>query len=157
MLTQFYVQELFYYDTITGYLYWKNNIHGKDLKNKQAGYLSSKDNYIRIGINNKLYLAHRLIWLYVYGEYPKNKIDHINGIKDDNRIENLRNVTTRENQQNRKEHRNGKLVGAYYWAKRKKWRSCITINGRQIYLGLYNTEMEAHEAYINKEKVLCQK
>jgi hypothetical protein len=147
MITQKELKELLQYNENTGIFTWLCDKGTNKVKNKIAGSIHS-GGYLTIRINRKRYLAHRLAWLYIYGEWPKNQIDHINGIRDDNRIENLRNVTTRENQQNRKEHRNGKLVGCNFHKPAKKWRAHIQINGKQIYLGLYNTEQDAHEAYL---------
>lgn len=104
--------------------------------------------YIEIGFKNKRYLAHRLAWWFIYGYFPK-EIDHINGIRDDNRICNLREVDRRQNSQNNIKHRNGKLVGTHFDKKVKKWRSTIKINGKNKYLGWFKTEIEAHNEYIN--------
>jgi hypothetical protein len=109
--------------------------------------------YLIVGLNGKIYLLHRLAWLYVYGEFP-NVIDHINGNTLDNRIENLRNGTVRQNNQNRKKNRNGKLVGCTYNKKCKKYQAYIRIHGKFSSLGYYTTEQLAHEAYINKLKEL---
>lgn len=68
---------------------------------KLCGCDSNSHGYISIGVYGKRHLAHRLAWLYVYGEFPKNQIDHINRVKTDNRIENLRDVTSAENLKNR--------------------------------------------------------
>ena len=86
------------------------------------------------------------------------EIDHINGDRIDNRIENLRLVTRRENQQNQKIHRAGRLAGTYYnkiYHNDKiyhYWLSQIKIDSKQIHVGYYKTEQEAHEAY----KIACK-
>ena len=147
LITQKELKELLEYDENTGVFTWLCDSGSKKVKNKIAGNINNKQ-YVVIKINRKNYKAHRLAWLYINGEWPKNQIDHINGIRDDNRIINLRNVTKRENQQNRKEHRKGNLVGATFNKTANKWQSQIQINGKQKFLGLYNTELEAHEAYL---------
>lgn len=129
----------------TGVFTWKTDRVSNKINGKVAG--SDHKGYIRIILNNKKYMAHRLAWLYVYGEWP-NIIDHINGIKNDNRIENLRNVNKRENNSNTYKHRNGHLVGTFYAKHANRWRARITINSKIIYLGYYNTQQEAHKAYI---------
>ena len=92
MITQEELKELLDYNPETGLFTW--NVYN-NIKNKTtAGTFN--DGYIQIKIKQKIYQAHRLAWLYVYGEWPKGQIDHINGIRDDNRIENLRDVTNRE-------------------------------------------------------------
>ena len=103
-------------------------------------------------IDGKEYKAHRLAWLYVYGIWPKLYIDHINGIRDDNRICNLRDVSNRENAINRSYHRKGKLAGASYHKQKGKWRATIRINGRYTHLGLFETKEEAHLFYMKKKE-----
>ena len=101
MITQEYLKSVLYYDKDTGLFTWKiSNKKGHVKEGKLAG---SKDNrgYVKIQINKKDYTAHRLAWFYIYGEWPKQVIDHINRIKFDNRIENLRDVSVLENNKNR--------------------------------------------------------
>jgi hypothetical protein len=94
--------------------------------------------------------VHRMLGI-VFLEIPNSnctQIDHINGITTDNRIENLRWVTISSNQSNRVCHRKGKLIGASYNKSGGKWRSQINVQGEHIYLGQYDTEIEAHNVYI---------
>ena len=110
-----YIKELLDYDKSTGEFTWICKRRGAS-KKKLAG-TKTKIGYTMIMIDGKYYLAHRLAWLYVYGEMPKLSIDHINGKKDDNRIKNLREVTILENQHNfTKPNKNNKanLLGAFY-------------------------------------------
>jgi len=90
-LTQKYVKELLNYDPATGFFSW--------CVPKRKKYIASNQNgkYQRIDIDGQKYLAHRIAWLYVYGKFPDNEIDHINFVKHDNRITNLRDVTHRVN------------------------------------------------------------
>lgn len=108
--------------------------------------------YLRISVgpryNIKRIYAHRMAWLLYYGEWPKQKIDHINGIKDDNRIVNLRDVSVRQNNCNKLLHIKGRLVGTYFDKRRNHWRSTIRVKGKSKHLGVYKTEQEAHDAYI---------
>lgn len=117
---------------------------------KEAGCLCP-DGYVTIKINennkHNYFKAHRLAWLLEYKKWPQKKIDHINGIRNDNRIANLREVTPRENNQNTKKHRDGKLVGACFNKENKKWRSVIQINKKNIHLGYFETELDAHREY----------
>lgn len=105
--------------------------------------------YCFVGFNGTKILYHVIIWILSTGkDIPQGiEIDHINGNKIDSRIENLRLVTTRQNQQNRKKHRAGRLVGATYCKEHNYWQSRITIDKTHIRLGCYKTEQEAHEAY----------
>lgn len=89
-------------------------------------------------------LMHRVI-----SQTPNDMVtDHINGNGLDNRKQNLRVVTQRENLQNRRDHRSGKLVGSSFNIGARRWEAYIRIDGRKQFLGLYDTEMEAHEAYL---------
>ena len=107
-----------------------------------------KAGYVIIKIDGKLYNASRLIWMYVHGEDPGElQIDHINRIKNDDRIENLRTVTHQQNHWNRSSDKNSssKYPGVSWNQFHKKWLSRIGVDGKEIYLGLYDTEEEAHE------------
>lgn len=148
MITEMFLKQILDYNSETGCFVWKQKTSKKSkIKiGTLAGCLNN--GYWIITINQKIYKAHRLAWLYIYGEWPKHNIDHINGVRSDNRIFNLRDATVRQNGQNRIEHRNGKLVGASYDKKYKKWFSQIQIDKKQNYLGYFDTELEAHEAYI---------
>jgi hypothetical protein len=84
-------------------------------------------------------------------------IDHINGNSLDNRRSNLRIVTSRENSQNKKEHRSGRLVGCSYHKKARKWQAEINIKGLSKYLGLFKTEIEANQAYMKAYNELLTK
>jgi hypothetical protein len=110
----------------------------------------ASNGYRKIDLNGEWFKAHRLIYSLANKCDVDSSlyIDHINGIRDDNHPENLRLVTTRENQQNRLTHRRGRLVGCYWNKQCKKWHAQIEINKKHIFLGLYPTEEEAHEAYL---------
>lgn len=113
--------------------------------------------YIYIRIDHKAYLAHRLVWLYTYGEFPEKDLDHINEIKDDNRIVNLRLATNKENHQNKskppKNNTSG-LLGVYWNKQHKKWHSRIMINGKNKHLGYFNTTEQASETYVEAKRDL---
>jgi len=91
--------------------------------------------------------AHRVIWAMVHDEWPKGEIDHINGVRDDNRLINLRLVTQRENTLNRaRRSDNASGVTGVCWDKKsKKWRATIGVLGSLKYLGLFETIQEAAE------------
>jgi len=148
------IKEYFIYDLKTGIFKWKIKPHHKINIGDVAG-CKIKDGYISIQINNKKYKAHRLAWLYVYGEMPKLCIDHINGIRHDNRIENLRDVSRKINSQNIKKiprNNTSGLLGAYWHKNRNKWVSQIAINGKDKHLGLFETPQLAHEAYLKAKR-----
>ena len=111
------------------------------LKKNNSGYLVAT-------IFKSFFNAHRVCWLLYYGEMPKGQIDHINGIKDDNRISNLRDVTTQENLKNKRLYKNNKsgFMGVSWDRKAKKWRSQISIDKKLIVLGLFIDKAEAVKA-----------
>lgn len=115
------------------------------------------DGYIVVSIDGKLYRAHRLAWLYVYGKWPDNLIDHVNGNRSDNRIENLRDVSKSVNAQNLKkansDNRTG-LLGVGKVTGSDKFMARIHINGRTTYLGCYATPEMAHEAYLAAKRIV---
>ncbi len=99
----------------------------------------------------RLFRAHRVAWVLHYGEWPKLCIDHINGIKSDNRISNLRQATHSQNSANSAGRSSSglRMKGAYYSKRDRIWISAITANGNRVYLGCFKTEQEAHAAYCN--------
>jgi len=105
--------------------------------------------YTSIMINRRSYMAHRLAWLYEYGTWPANQIDHINRQPSDNRIANLREATHAQNMQNKAMPRNNKsgFHGVCWSTRDSKWRTQIRINKKTIALGLYDCPIEASNAY----------
>jgi HNH endonuclease/AP2 domain len=116
---------------------------------KVAGYVAC-DGYRRLRVYRKNYLAHRLAWMLTHGAFPERGLDHINRVKDDNRIVNLREATAGENHQNqvgpRSHNRSG--VRGVCWCKRdERWIARITANGKSRYLGRFDSLSGAAEAY----------
>jgi hypothetical protein len=113
-----------------------------------AGKLSNRLcqwGYLNIKIDKNVYKAHRLAWLYVYGELPVGQIDHINHDKLDNRITNLRQVTQSQNQRNmirRKDNKSG-LPGIHYSRSINKWIVQVSANQGRECLGAYEDKFEA--------------
>lgn len=140
------LKECLSYDPVTGLLTWKKSIGQNVRTDQQAGYLNPRG-YIQIQFKGKNHRAHRLAWYLHYGTCPKDQLDHVNGNRSDNRIENLREASNRENSQNRILHRDGRLFGCCFHKARKKWQAQIKINGKTKHIGYFNTELEAHEAY----------
>ena len=138
------VLEVLKYDPDTGVLTWRRNEKvPKRVRGKVAGSFS-KDGYRQISIHNIGYPAHRLAWLISEGKDPFGlQVDHINGIKDDNRRENLRVVTRSENQHNQR-----RAKGYSFHKRYNKWRAKIKLNGKEHHIGYYTTEEEARTAYI---------
>jgi hypothetical protein len=135
ILTQEYLHTIFEYKD--GELYWKNNNHAKKNKGNIAGYIS-KSGYRAIRKNGKYLLAHRLIFMMFHGYLPK-EIDHINRIRHDNRIENLRACTKSENHFNRSmDYRNTSGYKNVTWHKKlNKWQVGLNIKGKFYHFGTY--------------------
>ena len=115
----------------------------------EAGHISPRG-YITISINYKIYMAHRLVWMFHYGDIPTGiQIDHINQNKSDNRIENLRLATISQNHYNitkRKNNTSG-YKGVSRYRRGKKWEAVMSHNNKKIHLGLFATPELASEAY----------
>ena len=135
ILTQESLYKLF--DYRNGELFWKTT-STKRKAGKKAGFLDSKG-YWSIGINYKLYKAHRIIFVLKKGINPK-EIDHIDGNPLNNRIENLREVSRQQNQLNRKIPKNNKtgFKNVLWIKKSKKWCVRVRVNGVQTYFGYYD-------------------
>ena len=146
------LQELF--DYRDGELYWKERIsrYSIDLS-KPAGCIG-KSGYRVIRVEGKDYRAHRLIWKYQHGKDPKEFIDHIDGNRVNNNIENLRESTTQQNSFNTGPQKNNKLGIKGVKKQRNKYIATIEINGKRKHLGLFNTIEEARLAREESEKKL---
>lgn len=155
-LTREYLRDVINYDELTGFFTWRKGMSSSAMPGCVAGNTSHKRGYRRIRINSKNYLAHRLVWFYVHGEWPPNEIDHINGSTDDNRICNLRLATRGQNQQNiRCANRNNKscgLQGVTWHKKNKKWQARIRHLGKTIRLGYFKSAHEAHKKYVEAKR-----
>jgi len=110
---------------------------------------NKSDGYCLVGFNGRRIKYHNIIWVLSTGkDIPSGLvIDHINGNRIDSRMENMRLVTDRINNQNMEVHRDGKLVGCAFCKHAKRYKTKIQINSKQIYLGYFKTEQEAHRAY----------
>ena len=154
MLTQDKLKEISHYDPETGKFTWRVTMASKAIAGNTVGS-KTLAGYLETQIFNKRYLLHRLAWLYVHGEMPDEHIDHINGIKDDNRLCNLREVTRFTNMQNMREptKRNKQgLLGVSYDKFRNKFKAQIRINEKNTYLGRFDTAELAHEAYLSAKR-----
>jgi len=156
MFTQAELKSQLNYDSITG-IFTRKISKSNSVKINDVAGTKRKDEYLHISIFNKNYLAHRLAWLYVYGEMPKNMIDHINGIKDDNRIENLRDIIKKTNNQNQKiahKRSKSKILGVDWKESHKKWCARISVNNKKKHLGYFDTAENAHQAYLEAKRKL---
>jgi hypothetical protein len=140
--------ELFVYDPETGEL--RNRVDRSS--RAKAGALAGSrrsDGYFRVKIRGREYFIHRVAWLLTYGTWPAADIDHVNGVRDDNRRANLREATASENLCNRGATA-GNITGfkGVSWDKRNRnYRARIMVRGKQIFLGRFTTPEAAHAAY----------
>lgn len=120
---------------------WNSRRAGKEITTHGNGY-------IVLAIFNQRYRAHRVIWFMNTGEWPDN-IDHINGVTDDNRMENLRSVTNAENRRNMKRYkRNSSGSTGVRWHKGdQKWQARVTVEGRSVHVGSFDGFDEAVTAW----------
>ena len=133
-------KEVFTYED--GCLYWAVPRRGIKVGSRAGSY--QVGGYRRVQLDGKEFMEHRVIYEMLNGPIPEGmQIDHINGKTSDNRIENLRVVTCSENHQNKK-----RANGFQTHKKTGKFRARIGVDGKEIYLGLYETEELAREAYL---------
>lgn len=144
-LTQEKLKFVLTYNEKTGEFTWNNT---QKTAGSNTGY-----GYITISICGKPYMAHRLAWLYMNGEFPNGQIDHINRNRKDNRICNLRVVSNQLNQTNRNVQKNSTsgYTGVSFKRNKGVYESHIMINGKYIHLGCYSTLKEAIDARITAE------
>lgn len=152
-LTQKILQENLFYDPATG-IFTRIKHFRCRLRPGPAGCVF-KDGYRHIQAVGIRRTASHLAWLYMYGEFPSGFLDHINGIRDDNRIANLRIATPLENSQNQRipKHNTSGVVGVRWNEKVNKWSAQISVKSKNIFLGYFLIKEEAISARIKaKEK-----
>ena len=131
------VRKLLDYDPDTGRLTWKVRASIRVMVGGEAGTVEGCNGYRKVGIKGKQYYAHRLVWLWMTGEWPE-VIDHINHDKLDNRWCNLRDVGYEENNKNK-----SRATGVCWYKDRNMWRSYITVGSNRIDLGSFEDKKEA--------------
>jgi hypothetical protein len=144
------IREVLDYSPETGLFIWKPNQKNKKLIGKAAGTIT-QFGYIRICIDGKRYMAHRLAWYITYGHFDSGEIDHINHIKTDNRIANLRLVSKSVNQQNKflpNSNSSTGILGVSYKTRSDKYIVTICIDGKNRYAGSYRNVRDAEQAYL---------
>jgi HNH endonuclease len=150
VLTQERLKELLSYEPETGLFFWKIGRH----RGNSAGIIS-ENGYVRIKIGPKRYMAHRLAWLYMNGEFPSVSVDHIDGRRDNNRAENLRTANSSQQGMNTKlrcDNRAG-LKGVRIRRDRSSFAAIISIGGKQKTLGYFKSPEAAHAAYATAAEV----
>lgn len=150
-MSQEFLQTQLHYDPETGVFTWLPDRPRARRSGGEAGVEAY--GYIQILVGGRAYRAHRLAWLYVHGQWPLHQIDHVNGIRSDNRIANLRDVPEMVNHQNLRATKNrtgfmgvGKSKNRFYAA--------IQAEGKYHYLGHFVTAEEAATAYLEAKRRL---
>ena len=147
-LTRSRLIELLSYEPETGLFRWRTAASPRVKDGKVAG-CAMPSGYIVIRIDGTGFSAHRLAWLYVYGRWPDEQIDHINALRADNRIANLRDVTPSGNQGNRRHpFTNNKLGVLGVRCRYGRYHAVIGLNNKLIELGIFDTAEEASAAYL---------
>lgn len=150
-LTAARVREVLHYDPLTGVFTWRVKTCRKVVAGTVAGCLSKANGYVLIRIDGALHLAHRLAFLWMTGAWPKDMVDHRDGVRNNNRWGNLRNATGTLNSQNQRSARGATksgILGVTWFAQTGKWRAEIKTPGRKLSLGYFSTKDEAQAAYI---------
>ena len=146
VLTVDRLRELLNYDPDTGVFTWRV-ARKKCSVGAIAGCLSG--GYIAVMVEGRYYRCHRLAWCHFYGVWPEREIDHINLVKSDNRISNLREVSSSQNKQNKpKQANNTSGFKGVSWHKRdSRWQAKIMLNGKLHFLGMFDIPEDASAAY----------
>lgn len=149
-ITPEYLRERLSYDPETGRLFWLDHeAMPRKWRTRYVGNEAFKTptvaGYRQGAIDGIMLAAHRVVWAICNGEWPTNDIDHINGVRSDNRIANLRDVPHRTNQRNMRRHRSNTsgVVGVNYHKRDKAFRAFIEIDGRSLHLGNFKSFDEA--------------
>ncbi len=154
MLTSSELRNLLFYNPETGQFIWCSSPTNSIAAGRVAG-TGTLNGYVSVSIDKKMYLAHRLAWLYVYGDWPPGNLDHRDRNKKNNRIDNLRVATRSQNSANvvKRVSKSG-FKGVSYIKGSRKWMARARQNYKHIYLGLFETPEAAHQAYLQKSKEL---
>jgi hypothetical protein len=150
------LRDLLRYDSDTGQLYWRHRRSGVSTT-RPAGHLNKSNNRVQLMIDRVSFQVHRVVWAMVTGEDPGDlTIDHIDRDPSNNRFENLRLATARQQVQNRAGWNRYGLKGVRLsLSERNPWRAQIAHNGQSIHLGNYATAEEAHDAYQRAAAQIC--
>lgn len=142
-ITHDLIKHLFTYNPDTGELAWAV-YRASNAKRGDVIKSTTKAGYICVSINDKTYLAHRIIWLWMTGEWPSS-VDHINHNPADNRWENLREVAHSDNMKNQKRNKTNTSghAGVYWHKGAGKWMASLKTKGKCNYLGVFTSVGDA--------------
>lgn len=153
MITKERLRELLDYCPESGVFRWLEKTNRRTVVGSVAGSMHT-GGYVVINLDGVRFYAHRLAWLWMTGQIPPDQIDHKNGIRDDNRWDNLRSATSGDNHQNicKPKHNTSGYLGVYWSKPDNKWRARIEVSGRRIGLGFFKTAEHAGKAYLEAKK-----
>lgn len=152
-LTQARLKEVLYYDHELGWFMWLISAQGIRFGAGTIAGTPKGNGYLVIRVDGVLYLAHRLAWLYMTGEWPTQKIDHKLNDGYDNTISNLRDGSIRLNAENQRRARRDNKAGLLGVSQDgRRWRAQISVVGQNKYLGTFSTPQEAHHAYVQAKR-----
>lgn len=153
ILTQAELKEQLHYNPDTG-IFTRLISNAQKIKCGDVAGSKTNTGYLEITVLGKRYLSHRLAWFYMTGEMPKNLIDHINRIGADNRFCNLRQANKSENAINGKLKSNNTsgFKGVSLCKRSNKWKANGKLNGKQKFLGRFDTAELASNAFIEFAK-----
>lgn len=147
------LNKLFKYDPENGVLYSLCN----SKRRKIGDVLGTKDGkgHLQVWAEGRLFAVHRIVWKMQTGKDPVGHIDHINGVRDNNKFENLRDVTEQENHKNVRPLKNNTSghVGVIFHKLTNKWAAVIGVNGKHKHLGLFQEKEGAIQARKDAEKL----
>ena len=153
-LTQEHLKELLDYNSDTGVFVWNKPSSNRVRIGSIAGSINSYG-YRTIRIDGKQYMAHRLAWMYMNGDFPYCQIDHIDHNRENNRIANLRDVSRSSNLENQikpKSNNSTGYLGVSFYKERKKFAAQIQIKGKKKLIGYFENAQDAHDAYVAKKR-----
>ena len=152
MITQKLLKSVVHYNPETG-SFTRIKSRNSKLIGRNAGVSDGCEGYLKVFVSGKLYLAHRLAWLYVTGSMPKDCIDHVDHNRTNNSFYNLREATKLDNRTNCPMRSNNKsgYTGVHWCVQSKKWKAQISISGKKISLGIFNDLDDAVKARLEAE------
>lgn len=151
MITYERLHDVLHYDEDSGIFIWKERDEFK-MSGMKAG-TTNHDGYIRIAIDKHHYMAHRLAWLYMYGYFPENEIDHIDRNPSNNKINNLRESSRSCNCFNRnvRSDSSSRITGVLFRKDNGMWTANIMVLGKRKHIGQFKTKLDAAIARYNAE------
>lgn len=152
MITQARLKELLHYDPDTGLFTWRRDQNNRAKKGTIAG-TKALNKYVRISIDGRIHLAHRLAWLWMTGAPPAFEIDHRDGCKHNNVFSNLRDIEHGANQQNQRKPQSASgYIGVTWDARTRKYMARLQVAGRRVHIGRFSSAEQAHLAYVQAKR-----